>query len=67
MFGGVKEAYDWLKERVKGSDGIPKKELPAVEDAAHLVENLRVLDGRDIVSGLTLTKTETGEDGTESV
>lgn len=67
MFGGVKEAYDWLKERVKGSDGIPKKELPAVEDAAHLAENLMVLEGRDIVSGLTLTKTETGEDGTENV
>lgn len=67
MFSGVKEAYDWLKERVKGSDGIPKKELPEVEDAAHLLENLRVLEGRDMVSGLTLTKTETGEDGTENV
>ena len=48
MFGGVREAYDWLKYRVKGSDGIPKKELPAVEDAARLVENLRVLDSRMI-------------------
>lgn len=51
MFGGVKEAYDWLKERVKGSDGIPKKELPAVEDAAHLAENLRVLDSRKVDVG----------------
>jgi hypothetical protein len=51
MFGGAKEAYDWLKERVKGGDGIPKKDLPAVENVAHLVENLRVLDDRKITNG----------------
>ena len=51
MFGAGKGAYDWLKVRIKGSEDIPKKELPAIEDVAHLVENLRLLDDRKITNG----------------
>lgn len=51
MFGVVKEAYDLLKVRIKGGEGIPKKELSAIEDIAHLVENLRLLNDRKITNG----------------
>lgn len=51
MFGGVKSAYDWLKERTKGSEFVPAKQLTKPLDAAHLEENLRVLDNRKISIG----------------
>lgn len=51
MFGSVKSAYDWLKERTKGSEYVPAKQLTEPFDSAHLVENLSVIDDRKISNG----------------
>ena len=49
----VSAAYEWLEERVKGSEDGTIPAIPLTEplDAAHLVENLRVLDNRKISNG----------------
>lgn len=49
----LEPAYDWLKNRVKGSeDGtIPAIPLKEPLDATNLVENLSVLDNRRITNG----------------
>lgn len=51
MFGSVKNAYDWLKERTNGSEHVPAKQLTEPLDAAHLVENLSVIYDRKISNG----------------
>ena len=47
----IEEAYDWLEERIKGSETIPAIQLPAPADNIHLAENLSVLDNRRITNG----------------
>lgn len=48
---GTEEAYDWLEERIKGSETVPAIQLPAPADNIHLAENLSVLDNRRITNG----------------
>lgn len=55
---GVEEAYDWLEERIKGSETVPAIQLHAPADNIHLAENLSVLGNRKITANQEI------EDGT---